>query len=309
MLDIQIEPFFDPRTNTLTYVVWDPATRDAVVLDPVLDYEPKASRMFLESVERVVDFVRARGLHLRYILETHAHADHLSGSQPLKKAFPEARIAIGERIRAVQALFKEVFGLPADFPTDGRQFDRLLRDGEVLQAGSLAIEVIPTPGHTPACATYRIGDALFTGDALFMPDAGTGRCDFPGGSSAALWDSVHEGLYRLPDELRVFVGHDYGPGGRPIAWETTLGRQKRDNTMLRYDTPKAEYVARRDARDRTLEAPALLFQSVQVNIDAGHLPPQSENQVRYLRIPINVFRPEPEGDIELHPVGASTTTR
>jgi glyoxylase-like metal-dependent hydrolase (beta-lactamase superfamily II) len=299
---IEIEPFFDPRTNTLTYVVYDPQTLDAVVIDPVLDYEPKGSKVYTESVDRVVAFLRSHQLRLHYIVETHAHADHLSGSQPLKAAFPGALVAVGERIREVQALFKQVFDLPDDFPTDGRQFDRLLRDGEVLQAGTIAVEVIPTPGHTAACVSLRIGDALFTGDALFMPDAGTGRCDFPGGSSATMWESIHDRLYRLPDDTRVFVGHDYGPGGRPIAWETTLRVQKRENVMLRADTSKEQYVAKRDARDRTLEAPALLFQSVQVNIDAGHLPPQSENRRRYLRIPINVFHREPTGDIELQPV-------
>jgi glyoxylase-like metal-dependent hydrolase (beta-lactamase superfamily II) len=308
MAPIEIEPFHDPQTGTLTYVLHDPATRDAVVIDPVLDYEPKASEVSTASVERVIAFLRANGLRLRWVLETHAHADHLSGSQPLKAAFPEARLAVGEHIRDVQALFKQVFDLPADFPTDGRQFDRLLRDGEVFEAGSIGIEVIPTPGHTPACVTYRTGDAVFTGDALFLPDLGTGRCDFPGGSSAALWESIHERLYRLPDDTRVFVGHDYGPGGREVAWQTTVGEQKRANVMLRADTSKADYVAKRDARDRTLEAPALLFQSIQVNIDAGHLPPQAENRVRYLRIPINVFRPEPAGDIELHAVGAGVAT-
>ncbi|MDX1383968.1 MAG: MBL fold metallo-hydrolase, partial [Thermoanaerobaculia bacterium] len=173
---MKIRPFYDDRTSTLTYVVWDPDTRDAVIIDPVMDYDPKGSKTWDESVRKVLDFVTGEDLRVHYILETHAHADHLSGSQLLKAELPEARTAIGEHIRDVQALFKEVFDLPGDFPTDGRQFDRLLADGETVEAGSLRLDVIHTPGHTPACVTYRVDDAIFTGDSLFMPDSGTGRC-------------------------------------------------------------------------------------------------------------------------------------
>lgn len=296
---MEVKTFFDKRTFTLTYVVYDPQTRDAVVIDPVLDYEPASSKTWTESADAVIGFVAAERLRLHYIMETHAHADHLSGSQHIKKRHPDAKIAISEGITTVQQTFKQVFGLPEDFPTDGRQFDRLLKDGETVRAGSLAVDVIFTPGHTPACATYKIDDATFTGDALFMPDMGTGRCDFPAGSAVDLYRSVTERLYTLPDDTRVFVGHDYQPGGRPLAYESTIGESKQRNVQLRADTPQEEFVEFRTKRDKTLAAPRLLFQSVQVNIDAGALPQPSPNEMRYLRIPINVFRPEPEGDIEL----------
>lgn len=290
---MNIEPFYDERTSTVTYVVWDDATRDAIVIDPVLDYEPTGSKVWTESADEVVKFLRGHDLELRMILETHAHADHLSGSQILKDAYPEAKLAVGQRITEVQRVFKDVFDLPDDFPTDGRQFDRLLGDGERVDVGSLSFEVIFTPGHTPACATYKFGDAIFTGDALFMPDMGTGRCDFPAGSATDLYDSVQR-LYALPDDTRVFVGHDYQPGGREIAWETTIGEQKRSNVQLKEGTTREEFVEFRTKRDKGLAAPRLLFQSVQVNVDAGALPKPADNQRRYLRIPINVFRPEPE---------------
>lgn len=280
---MEIRPFFDPATFTLTYVVFDPASRDAIIIDPVLDYDVLASRTSTTSVEALAAFVRERGLAVHYVLETHAHADHLSGSQWLRRELG-AKVAIGERIRDVQVTFKDVFDLP-QLAVDGSQFDRLLADGEVFSAGSLEIEVIPTPGHTPACVTYRIGDALFTGDALFMHDYGTGRCDFPRGSAEALFDSVTR-LYGLPDTMRVYPGHDYQPGGRAVAWETTIGQSKRDNPQLNARTSRSEFVAMRTARDRTLAAPRLLYPSVQVNIDAGRLPAPHANGRRYLTIPI-----------------------
>ena len=295
----QIEPFFDERTWTLTYVVFDPETRDAIVIDPVLDYDPRASKVWTESVDAVLAFCRDRDLDVRMILETHAHADHLSGSQPIKRAYPDAQLAISERITEVQSIFKGVFDLPADFPTDGRQFDRLLVHRETVEAGSLQFEVRFTPGHTPACASFVFGDAVFTGDALFMPDMGTGRCDFPGGSAEDLYDAITGELYSLPDETRVFVGHDYQPGGRELRWEAPIGEHKTANVQLPAGRSKTEFVGFREARDATLAAPTLLFQSVQVNVDAGALPKPEPNEVRYLRIPINVFRPEPAGDLEL----------
>lgn len=299
---MEIHPFYDERTSTLTYVLWDPETKDSVILDPVMDYEPKASKIWDESVREVLDFVAENELQVHYILETHAHADHLSGSQLLKAALSGAQTAISEHIQDVQRLFKDIFDLPKDFPTDGRQFDRLLADGETLQAGSLSLEVIDTPGHTPACVNYKADDAIFTGDSLFMPDVGTGRCDFPGGSAEAMYDSIQR-LYELPEETRVFVGHDYQPGGRDLRWETTIGEQKAQNIQLRSDTTREEYVAFREARDSNLEAPQLLFQSVQVNIDAGKLPDPHDNERRYLRIPINVFKPQIDGEeIELRGV-------
>jgi glyoxylase-like metal-dependent hydrolase (beta-lactamase superfamily II) len=299
----EVKAFFDQRTQTLTYVVFDPQTHDAVVIDPVLDYEPVGSFTFTESSDLVTAFVRERELRLHYVLETHAHADHLSGSQLLARRFG-ARVAIGRRITEVQATFKHIFDLPATFATDGSQFDRLLDEGVVLPAGSLSIGALATPGHTPACLSYLIGDAVFTGDALFMDDYGTGRCDFPKGSADALFDSVQK-LYRLPDATRVFVGHDYQPGGREPRWQTTIGDSKRRNVQLNERTTRAEFVSFRQRRDAQLAAPRLLFQSVQVNADAGRLPPPHENGVRYLRLPLNFLRPANELGEPLPPPSGS----
>lgn len=289
-----IKSFYDSRTSTLTYVVFDQETRDAVIIDPVLDYDPVGSKIWTESADAVIAFVQEHDLQPHFILETHAHADHLSGAQHLKDQFPYAKLAVGARITEVQKAFKTVFDLPDDFPTDGRQFDVLLEDGQVTTAGSLAFETIFTPGHTPACATYRFGDALFTGDTMFMPDQGTGRCDFPAGSASDLFDSIAR-LYDLPDETRVFVGHDYQPNGRQLAWESTIGMQKRANIQLPQGRSRDEFIAWRNKRDSGLSAPRLLFQSVQVNVDGGHLP-------RFLKVPLNVFRPEGDGELELEDV-------
>lgn len=267
-----VETFFDPRTSTLTHVVFDPATRDAVVIDPVLDYDPSTGLVSTGSVDRVSEFLRRERLVLRMLLETHAHADHLSGSQVLRARFPGATVAIGERIREVQSVFKGLYALGDEFSPDGRQFDRLLADGETVTAGSLSIGVIATPGHTPACVSYHIDDAVFTGDALFMPDYGTGRCDFPRGSAESLYRSVTGRLYALPDATRVFVGHDYQPGGRPLAYESTIAAEKRGNVQLPAGRSEAEFVGFRQARDAGLAAPKLLHPSLQVNIRGGRLP-------------------------------------
>jgi glyoxylase-like metal-dependent hydrolase (beta-lactamase superfamily II) len=283
---MKIETFYDPATFSLTYVVFDPETRDTVVIDPVLDFDPLASAVATSSVEKVAAFLERERLDLRFVLETHAHADHLSGSQYLARRF-RAPIGIGAGIQQVQAIFKDVFDLGASFATDGRQFDRLLADGEKLHAGSLEVEVIATPGHTPACVTYRIDDAAFTGDALFLEDYGTGRCDFPGGSADALYTSIHERLYALPDATRVFVGHDYQPNARPLRWETTIGKSKEANVQLRSSTTRDDFIRRRTERDSTLSAPRLLYPSVQVNIDAGRLPKPHANGRRYLTIPLD----------------------
>lgn len=286
-----IETFFDPATYTLTYVVFDASSKDAVVIDPVLDYDPLASQTSSASAEKVAAFVDAKGLSLHWILETHAHADHISASAWLKARYPRAKVAIGERITEVQATFRPIFDMPAAFRIDGSQFDALLADGQVIQAGALAVKTLATPGHTPACVTYQIGDAAFTGDALFMEDYGTGRCDFPKGSSDDLYTSVHDKLYALPEATRVFVGHDYQPGGREVKWETTIGASKERNIQLRQSTSRADFVRTRDARDATLKAPRLLYPSVQVNIDAGRLPEQADNGIRYLRLPVNLRTP------------------
>jgi glyoxylase-like metal-dependent hydrolase (beta-lactamase superfamily II) len=291
---MQIQAFYDEQTSTLTYVVFDPVSHDAVVIDPVLDYDPAGSIVSHTSVDRVIAFLNEQQLELRMILETHAHADHLSGSQVLKRRFPTAQTAIGSKITIVQSTFKQVFDLPSDFPTDGRQFDRLLADREIVEAGTVRFEVISTPGHTPACVCFKFDDALFTGDALFMPDMGTGRCDFPAGSAADLYDSITTRIYTLPDDTRVFVGHDYQPGGRALAYQTTVGEQKAHNIQLPASRSREAFIEFRTKRDAGLSAPKLLFQSVQVNVDAGALPSPSANETRYLKIPINAFRPEPE---------------
>lgn len=286
---MNITALYHPPTFTLTYVVWDEVSKDAIIIDPVLDFDPAAWQTSTTSTQHVIDFVRAHDLELHYVLETHAHADHLSGSQHLKHELG-GRIAISEQITVVQKTFRPIFDLGAAFPVDGSQFDLLLSDGQTFEAGSLSVEVIATPGHTPACVTYRIGDAVFTGDALFMDDYGTGRCDFPRGSAADLYNSLTK-LYALPDSTRVFVGHDYQPGGRALAYETTIGASKRNNPYMRAETTKDEFVAQREARDKKLSAPKLLFQSVQVNINAGLLPDPSGSGIRHLHIPVNLFGP------------------
>ena len=287
-----VKAFFDPRTFTLTYTVWDPQTRDAVVIDPVLDYEPVGSYTFTESIDEIVAFVKAEGLKVHYSLETHAHADHLSAGQILRREL-DAKVAIGSRITEVQDTFKKIFDLPPGFRTDGGQFDALLREGDSFQAGSLKIGVLATPGHTPACVTDEIGDAISTGDALFMDDYGTGRCDFPRGSAETMYESV-KALYELADETRVFVGHDYLPDGRPVRYETTIGAEKDHNPQLNAGTARETFVTMRKRRDAELAAPKLLFQSVQVNIDAGRLPGAHGNGVRYLALPLNFLRPADE---------------
>jgi len=286
---MQIQAFFDPATFTLSYVVFDEETLDAVVIDPVLDYDPAEGLTSVESAQKIISFVREHGLMVHWVLETHAHADHLSSSQLLLRELG-AKVAIGERIKEVQATFQRIFDLPADFATDGSQFDRLLLDGETLRAGALVVEVIATPGHTPACVTFKMGDAIFTGDALFMEDYGTGRCDFPRGSADELYTSVHDKLYALPADTRVFVGHDYQPDGRTLRYETTIAVSRRSNIQLTSETSRETYLRFRKERDATLAAPRLLFPSVQINVDAGRLPVPSANGNRYLKIPLNVLR-------------------
>jgi glyoxylase-like metal-dependent hydrolase (beta-lactamase superfamily II) len=284
---MQVKHFFDARTWTLTYVAWDETTRDAVILDPVLDFDPATGRVWQESVLAVIAWVEAESLTVRAILETHAHADHLSGAQALKARFG-VPVIIGAGITRVQAVFAPIFGLGPDFTPDGSQFDRLLVDEEEATFGSLTVKALHTPGHTPACMSYVLGDAVFTGDALFMPDYGVGRCDFPHGDAGALYTSVHDTLYLLPDSTRVFVGHDYQPEGRPVAFETTIGASKASNVQLRADTPRETFVKARHARDSTLAAPRLLLPSIQVNIDAGRLPKPHANGRHYLLTPLKI---------------------
>lgn len=306
---MQIEAFYDRSTGTLTYLVYDDVSQDAIVIDPVLDYEPRSSSTATIAVDRILAFLKDKQLNVKMIAETHAHADHLSGAQFIKQEHPDAQVAIGKRITRSQERFKEVFDLPETFPTDGSQFDRLLEDGETVHVGTLTFEVIATPGHTPVCNSYRFGEHVFTGDALFMPDYGTGRCDFPGGSAAAQFDSVTQRLYTLPDETVTYVGHDYMPGGRELKYVATISEQKARNVHVRATTSKEEFVRNKQAADGKKAAPRLLFQSVQVNIAAGRLPAPHRNQIRYLRIPINIFPPKHLlGEADKKQIGADDVT-
>ncbi len=285
-MKLSVKEFFDNATWTLTYVVFDEDSLDAIVLDPVWNYEPGASKLSTESVDLLVNFIEEKKLKVHFALETHAHADHISGSQVLKQKFPEIKIGIGAKITDVQTVFKRVFNLNPNFVTDGSQFDILLNEKDILKAGTLEMKTIFTPGHTPACCSYLIGDCVFTGDALFMPDYGTGRCDFPAGSADELYTSIHEKLYKLPDSTKVFVGHDYLPNARGVEFETTIGESKLKNIQLKAETPREEFVHFRKSRDKTLAAPRLLLPSVQLNIDAGKLPMAENNGTRYIKIPV-----------------------
>ncbi|MCB9091944.1 MAG: MBL fold metallo-hydrolase [Halobacteriovoraceae bacterium] len=282
---MQIESIFDQDTFTLTYIVYDEATKDAVIIDPVLNYDHASSSFSFESFHKLVQFINSHKLNLQYILETHAHADHLTCAPQIKKQFPKAQLAISKNIVEVQKTFKNVFHFPW-LETDGSQFDRLISDDEEFSAGGLIIKALSTPGHTPACLSYLIGDCLFTGDALFMPDMGTGRCDFPGGSSDHLYHSIADKIYKLPDSTRIFVGHDYQPGGRKLKYQSSVGEQKESNIQLTSKTTYQEFKKFRDNRDKTLSAPRLLLPSIQVNINAGNPPPTEENGVSYLKLPL-----------------------
>ncbi len=284
---MKIQSFFDKGTNTMTYIVFDEATKDAVVIDPVYNFDAPSGKLTQESFNLVKDFIKSESLSLHYILETHVHADHISSSQLLKNEFPNAITAIHENIKIVQEVFAPVFNMGETCPCDGSQFDKLLADKDILNAGSLEIKILSTPGHTPACVSFLIGDAIFTGDAVFMPDMGTGRCDFPKGDAEQLFDSLMK-IYELPEDTRVFVGHDYGPGGREIAWETTIKEQRQSNIQLKAGTSKEEFVSFRKNRDAQLNAPKLLLPSIQVNMKAGKLPDEDSNGTRYIKIPLSL---------------------
>lgn len=286
-----VKEFYDKPTGTLSYIIYDPTSKDAVVLDPVWNYEQASSQLSLESVQALKNFLQKESLQLHYILETHAHADHISGAQKLKKLFPQAKVGIGKNITKVQKIFSEIYHLE-NFPCDGRQFDLLLEHNSVLRAGTLEIKVLNTPGHTPACVSYLVGDAVFTGDVIFMPDYGTGRCDFPAGSASDLYTSVHQTLYALPDSTRLFTGHDYMPGNRELKFESTIGEEKKKNIHIKTETSKEEYVAFRTERDKDASAPRLLLPSIQLNINAGNLPSPEANGSRYLKIPISSKEPK-----------------
>jgi glyoxylase-like metal-dependent hydrolase (beta-lactamase superfamily II) len=281
-----VTPFFDPATNTWTYLVSDSATGEAVIIDAVLDYEPKGARISHDGLDKLYSLVEQRKLKLRWILETHAHADHLAGGHWLRDR-SGAPLVIGARIIEVQTYFAPRFGLD-DLPTDGRQFDVLEDDGATLPLGNLIIRAMHTPGHTPACLTYIIGDAAFVGDTLFMPDYGTARCDFPGGDAAMLHASIQK-ILALPPETRIFVGHDYLPAGRTeFACETSVAAQRADNIHIHDGIQPEAFVAMRKARDATLAPPTLILPSLQVNIAAGALPPADAQGRRFLRLPLTL---------------------
>lgn len=281
----QVQAFFHEPTFTVSYLVWDPDTKRGAIIDSALDFDPKSGRTGTHSAEAILAAAKREGLIIDWLLETHAHADHLSAAPFLKKR-TGALIVIGEHITAVQKVFKGVFNL-SHVTADGKPFDKLVRDGEALELGKLSIQVLHTPGHTPACVSYLIGDALFVGDTMFMPDYGTARADFPGGDARTLYRSIQK-LLALPAETRVFLCHDYkAPGREAFAWETTIG-DERSNIHLA-DTSEDQFVAMREARDKTLEMPVLILPSIQVNIQAGELPPAESNGVRYLKLPIDAL--------------------
>jgi glyoxylase-like metal-dependent hydrolase (beta-lactamase superfamily II) len=281
-----VQPFFDPATSTVTYLVSDPATGAAAVVDPVLDYEPRSAKISTISADRVLEAVRAQGLSLGYVLETHAHADHLSAADYIRRQ-TGAKVVIGEHIGQLQQHFRDVFGAD-DVVPDGRAFDRLVADGDTLPLGECSIGVMHTPGHTAACVTYVAGDMAFVGDTLFMPDYGTARADFPGGDAATLYRSIRR-ILDLPPQTRIFVGHDYLPEGREtVVWETTVAEQRARNIHVHDGVGLQEFVDRRHARDAGLAPPMLILPSLQVNIRAGALPPPDPNGRVYLRLPVSV---------------------
>lgn len=283
-----VESFYDPATFTVSHLVYDQIGGNALIVDPVLDYDPKAARTSTASADRIITRVRELSLKLAWILETHAHADHLSAAVWIRDQVGGC-IAIGRGIERVQKIFKPIFGMEPEFATDGSQFDALLEDGQSLAFGRLNVQVIAVPGHTPADVAYLIGDALFLGDTLFMPDVGSARCDFPGGSAAALYDSVHK-LYALPETTRTFACHDYQPTTRmEPAWESTLAEQKSCNIHLNTRVSRVDFIALREARDATLAMPVLIMPAIQVNVRAGQLPPAESDGRQYLKLPLNTL--------------------
>lgn len=283
----QVHGIFDPATWTVTYVVYEKEGSECAVIDSVLDYDPKSGRTRTDSADKVIAFVREKQLKLTWILETHAHADHLTAAPYLQQHLG-GKTAIGDHISTVQQVFKGVFNLEPEFATDGSQFDHLLKDGETFSIGALSVSTMFVPGHTPACVAYQIGDAVFVGDTMFMPDVGTARCDFPGGDAKTLYASVRK-ILSLPDETRLFMCHDYPPNDRAVAFETTVGEQRRKNIHVHDGISETQFVEMRSKRDATLEMPVLILPSVQVNIRAGHLPPAEPNGVSYLKIPMNAL--------------------
>lgn len=282
-----VKAFFDPATWTVTYVVYEASGSACAIIDSVMDYDPKSGRTRTTSADKVIAFVKNNDLRVEWILETHAHADHLSAAPYLRKQLG-GKIAIGAGITGVQKVFKGIFNLEQEFQPDGTQFDQLLADGETFVIGNLTAKAMSVPGHTPACLAYQVGDAVFVGDTLFMPDVGTARCDFPGGNANQLYGSMRR-LLNLPLETRLFMCHDYPPAGRDPNWETTVAAQRAGNIHIKDGVSEEDFVKMRSARDATLEMPVLILPAVQVNIRAGEMPPKEANGVSYLKIPIDIL--------------------
>lgn len=282
-----IEGFFDKATWTISYVVYESIGSPAIIIDSVLNYDNKSGRTYTESADKIIHFVKDKKLTIEWILETHAHADHISAAAYLQEKLG-GKIAIGNHIKDVQNIFKNIFNLEDYFKTDGSQFDYLFTDNEEFSFGNLKFKTICVPGHTPACVAYEIGDAIFVGDTIFMPDVGTARCDFPGGDAKNLFNSINKILSK-PDDTRLFMCHDYPPTDRKIAYETTVGEQKNKNIHIHKNVNEEEFVSMRTAKDKTLEMPVLIIPSIQINIRAGHMPPQENNGITYLKIPLNTL--------------------
>jgi len=282
-----IHGIFDPATWTVTYVVYDQVGGSCAIIDSVLDYDPKSGRTSTASADQVIAFVKDQQLSVAWILETHAHADHLTAA-PYLKAHVGGQTAIGDHITAVQRVFKGVFNLEDGFREDGSQFDHLLQEDETFAIGQLTAQALYVPGHTPACVAYQVGDAVFVGDTLFMPDVGSARCDFPGGDAKTLYASARK-ILSLPDETRLFMCHDYPPDNRSVCFETTVAEQRAHNIHLHDGIDEAEFVRMRTARDATLAMPVLILPAVQINIRAGEFPPAEDNGVSYLKVPLNAL--------------------
>lgn len=286
-MTLRVKGFFHEGTNTVSYVVAEADGLSCAIIDPVLDYDPKSGRTAAAAADEILAFVREKGFRVEWILETHAHADHLSAGSYLKTELG-GKIGVGSNIVAVQSVFKDLYHLESAFPVDGSQFDQLFEEGAQINIGALQGRVLWTPGHTPACVTYLFGDAAFVGDTLFMPDFGTARVDFPGGDASTLFDSIHR-ILELPDETRLFMCHDYGPNGRDYAWETTVAKQRAENVHVGAGKSRDEFIGFRTERDACLAMPELLLPSIQVNIRAGALPEAESNGISYLKIPLNAL--------------------
>ncbi|MEZ5844320.1 MAG: MBL fold metallo-hydrolase [Hyphomicrobiaceae bacterium] len=289
-VDLPVKPevagFYDPDTATISYVVRDPASKACAIVDAVMDIDYAAGRISYRSADALIDHVEANDLEVEWLIETHAHADHLSGAPYIQKKLG-GRLGIGEHIVTVQQVFGKIFNEGTEFQRDGSQFDQLFKDGDTYSIGTMTAYVMHTPGHTPACTTHVIGDAAFVGDTLFMPDGGTARADFPGGDARTLYRSIRRILETLPPETRLFMCHDYGPGGRAIKWETTVGEERVSNIHVKDGVSEDDFVATREARDKTLPMPKLIVPSLQVNIRAGHLPEPDAGGKRFFKVPID----------------------